>query len=96
MGHRSIDRQVVRQHRAQRKSRFHTGRGVRDFTAEDFIQATDRSLLITKDVRFTVRPDDVWQEGSYFTDDLGVRRRVEGVSQVGRSRFIEVLGRSFD
>lgn len=67
-----------------------------DFSAEDFIHATDRSVLVTKDVRFTVRPHAAWQEGSYFTDDLGVRRRVEGVSQLGRSRFIEVLGRSFD
>ena len=35
-----------------------------------------------------------WNEGDTLTDDEGVSRIIQGVAQIGRGRFLELLARS--
>ena len=68
----------------------------RDFSARDFIQASDTFGVITvSDARYIIRAlGPAWVEGEQFYDDEGCRRTIRGVSNHGeRGRYFELLGR---
>ena len=66
----------------------------RDPTARDYVTAGDRGVITIMDSFFTVRAESgPWREGQTFTDDEGKRRRVQGVSQIGRA-YLELLARA--
>ena len=65
-----------------------------DFTAADFVKTAEAGLVTVKDTKLLVRASTgPWTEGDAITDDEGRGRRIDGVSQVGRGRYIELLAR---
>ena len=65
--------------------------GRQDFTAEDQLRAAPVVVAVT-DSRYYVRAGS-WAVGDEFIDEDGVRRTVQGISVIGRGRFLELLAR---
>ena len=65
-----------------------------DFDAGDFLRVDDNATVVITDVKFTVRWDTAWREGVEFIDDYGERRRIVGVSEIGRRRYQQLLARA--
>ena len=69
----------------------------RDFRARDQVAITDTTNFTVEDSRFIVRAEGpAWAEGDTFVDDGGQRRTVRRVNEIGRGRWLELLGRSID
>ena len=67
----------------------------RDFTARDVVESNQTFEQVSLSyARFIVRAGIELVLGTDFVDDSGNDRRVEGVSQVGRGQFVEILGRT--
>ena len=66
----------------------------RDFTGRDFLDiSVDRAVVVALS-RWTVRADGLsWREGDTFEDADGVAWTVEGVAQLDRGRFVEVMAK---
>ena len=66
-----------------------------DFTGRDsLISSDDRSFALSRS-RFVVRAGANVAIGDQFLDDLGDLRTIEGIAQIGRGRYIELLGKTF-
>ena len=66
-----------------------------DFMGRDsLISGDDRSFALSRS-RFVVRAGANVAIGDVFLDDLGDRRTIEGIAQIGRGRYIELLGKTF-
>ena len=67
----------------------------RDFTARDTVETGQPfSQISLSYVRFIVRAGILLTLGDCFADDNGIERRIEGVSEIGRGQFLEILGRT--
>ena len=68
----------------------------RDFLGRDLTRVTSTDSVVTiQDTRFIVRAGGLaWKENDTLTDDEGVSRIVQGVAQIGRGRYLELLARS--
>ena len=66
-----------------------------DFPAGDFVTAGREGIgpINVTDARYIVRPSESWTTDAEFTDEQGNRRTVEGVSQLGRGEYLELLAR---
>ena len=66
-----------------------------DFRARDQLNIGDGSNFELSDRRFIVRAEGLpaWDVGDKFTSE-GEAYTVRGVSQIGRSRFVELLART--
>ena len=68
--------------------------GRRDFASKDQLNIGDGSFFELSDTRIIVRAEGlVWEVGDTFTLE-GERYTVRGVSQLGRSRHLELLARA--
>ena len=69
----------------------------RDYRGRDFLRvsgATDSLIGITS-TRFVVRAEGpAWATGDTFTDDKGKTQTVQGVGEIGRGRWLELLTQS--
>ena len=65
----------------------------RDYRGRDFLQASDIGRFPITATRFIVRAEKpaVWAIGDTFTDDKGGRQEVQGVGEIGRGRWLELL-----
>ena len=64
----------------------------RDYRGRDFLQARDAGLFAITSTRFIVRAEGpAWDTGDIFTDDQGVTQTVQGVGEIGRGRWLELL-----
>ena len=65
----------------------------RDFRGRDFLRVSDTGSLITiTSTRFIVRHEGpAWDTGDVFTDDQGATQTVQGVGEIGRGRWLELL-----
>ena len=69
--------------------------GRRDLSARDVVETGQPfSQVALSYSRFIVRAGILLTLGDDFTDDKDIDRRIEGVSEVGRGQFIEILGRA--
>ena len=70
----------------------------RDYRGRDFLQVSDTgSLLGITSTRFIVRAEGpAWDIGDMFTDDKGNAQTVQGVGEIGRGRWLELLTQSTD
>ena len=67
----------------------------RDLSARDVVETGQPfSQVALSYSRFIVRAGILLTLGNDFVDDNGIDRRIEGVSEVGRGQFIEILGRT--
>ena len=67
----------------------------RDLSARDVVDSNQTFEQVSLSYsRFIVRAGIVLTLGNDFVDDSGNNRRIEGVSEVGRGQFIEILGRT--
>lgn len=67
---------------------------LRDFHGRDIIQYTIGGLLTIGDSRYIVRAGlSEWNVRDTFLDEENYIRTVRGVSQIGRSRYLELLVR---
>ena len=66
----------------------------RDFTGRDALESSiDREVVVALS-RWTVRADVVsWTEGDTFEDADGQTWTVEGVTQLDRGRFVELMAK---
>ncbi len=65
-----------------------------DFRSGDFVRAGTSGLVTVQDSRYIVRASSgPWKEGDGLVDDEGIQRRVQGVSRIGRGRYLELLAR---
>ena len=64
-----------------------------DFPAGDFTSATDTSRITVLDSRYVVRSSPVWKTTEFFTDEDGNMRRIDGISQIGRNKYLELFAR---
>ena len=64
-----------------------------DFPAADFTSSTDTSRITVLDSRYVVRSSPVWKTTEFFTDEDGNRRRIDGISQLGRRKYLELFAR---
>ena len=65
----------------------------RDYRGRDFLRVSETDSLITiTSTRFIVRAEGpAWATGDIFTDDKGVTQTVQGVGEIGRGRWLELL-----
>ena len=64
----------------------------RDYRGRDFLQARDAGLLTITATRFIVRAEGpAWSTGDTFIDDRGERQSVQGIGEIGRGRWFELL-----
>ena len=68
----------------------------RDFRGRDFLRVSETDSLINiTSSRFIVRAEGpAWAIGDTFTDDKGAAQTVQGVGEIGRGRWLELLARS--
>ena len=68
----------------------------RDYRGRDFLQTSDTGSLIgITSTRFIVRSEGpAWAIGDIFTDDKGATQTVQGVGEIGRGRWLELLTQS--
>ena len=68
----------------------------RDYRGRDFLRGSETGSLIgITSTRFIVRAEGpAWAIGDTFTDDKGATQRVEGVGEIGRGRWLELLTQS--
>ena len=65
----------------------------RDFTGRDTLEPG--GLLAITRSRFIVRAGVSLVIGDIFTDDDGNRRTIQGIAEIGRGRYLEILGQTF-
>ena len=65
----------------------------RDYRGRDFLRVSETGSLITiTSTRFIVRAEGpAWATGDIFTDDKGETQTVQGVGEIGRGRWLELL-----
>ena len=69
----------------------------RDYLGRDFLQVSSGSgsLIGITSSRFIVRAEGpAWDEGDTFTDDKGATQTVQGIGEIGRGRWLELLTQS--
>ena len=67
----------------------------RDFSASDFLRSTDAGLINVENSRYLVRAES-WPDveaGDIFQDEDDHARTIQGVSETGRDRYLELLAR---
>lgn len=70
--------------------------GRRDVSVRDELLTTQNIRLIENGSVYTIRnepPGNGVAVGDTFTDDDGATRRIEGIAQMGRNRYLELLAR---
>ena len=65
----------------------------RDYRGRDFLRGSETGSLITiTSTRFVVRAEGpAWATGDIFTDDKGETQTVQGIGEIGRGRWLELL-----
>ena len=65
----------------------------RDYRGRDFLRVSETDSFITiTSTRFIVRHEGPpWATGDVFTDDKGETQTVQGVGEIGRGRYLELL-----
>ncbi len=65
----------------------------RDYRGRDFLRVSEtESLIGITSTRFVVRAEGpAWAIGDTFTDDKGAAQTVQGVGEIGRGRWLELL-----
>ena len=65
----------------------------RDYRGRDFLQVSDTNSLISiTSTRFIVRADGpAWSLQDLFIDDKGATQTVQGIGEIGRGRWLELL-----
>ena len=64
----------------------------RDYRGRDFLQVRDAGLFSITATRFIVRAEGpAWAPGDTFIDDRGERQSVQGIGEIGRGRWFELL-----
>ena len=66
----------------------------RDYRGRDYLRITSEtnSLIGITSTRFIVRAEGpAWAIGDTFTDDKGATQTVQGVGEIGRGRWLELL-----
>ena len=68
----------------------------RDYRGRDFLRVSEtESLIGITSTRFIVRAEGpAWTIGDTFTDDKGATQTVQGVGEIGRGRWLELLTQS--
>ena len=68
----------------------------RDYRGRDFLRVSEtESLIGITSTRFIVRAEGpAWAIGDMFTDDKGNVQTVQGVGEIGRGRWLELLTQS--
>ena len=69
----------------------------RDYRGRDFLQVEENigSIITRTSTRFVVRAEGpAWATGDTFTDDKGKTQTVQGVGEIGRGRWLELLTQS--
>ena len=68
----------------------------RDYRGRDFLRVSEtESLIGITSTRFIVRAEGpAWAIGDTFTDDKGVTQTVQGIGEIGRGRWLELLTQS--
>ena len=64
----------------------------RDYRGRDFLSVRDIGLFAITSTRFIVRAEGpAWAIQDVFTDDKGERQVVQGIGEIGRGRWLELL-----
>ena len=65
----------------------------RDYRGRDFLRVSEtESLIGITSTRFIVRAEGpAWAVGDTFTDDKGATQTVQGIGEIGRGRWLELL-----
>ena len=68
----------------------------RDYRGRDFLRVSEtESLIGITSTRFIVRAEGpAWAIGDTFVDDKGATQTVQGVGEIGRGRWLELLTQS--
>ena len=68
----------------------------RDYRGRDFLQlSTTDALIRVTSTRFIVRAEGpAWDIGDTFEDDKGATQTVQGIGEIGRGRWLELLTQS--